>query len=63
MKRLLILLLLLPLAAWAQPYPSKPIRIICAKFTPTTPEQFAAFVKSAIAKWAPVVKASGAKVD
>jgi tripartite-type tricarboxylate transporter receptor subunit TctC len=34
-----------------------------AKFTPTTPEQFAAFVKSEIAKWAPVVKASGAKVD
>jgi tripartite-type tricarboxylate transporter receptor subunit TctC len=34
-----------------------------AKFTPTTPEQFAAFVKAEIAKWAPVVKASGAKVD
>jgi tripartite-type tricarboxylate transporter receptor subunit TctC len=34
-----------------------------ARFTPQTPEQFAAFVKSEIAKWAPVVKASGAKVD
>jgi tripartite-type tricarboxylate transporter receptor subunit TctC len=34
-----------------------------AKFSPQTPEQFAAFVKSEIAKWAPVVKASGAKVD
>ena len=34
-----------------------------AKFAPNTPEQFSAFVKSEIAKWAPVVKASGAKVD
>jgi tripartite-type tricarboxylate transporter receptor subunit TctC len=34
-----------------------------ARFAPNTPEQFAAFVKSEIAKWAPVVKASGAKVD
>jgi tripartite-type tricarboxylate transporter receptor subunit TctC len=34
-----------------------------ARFTPQTPEQFAAFVKAEIAKWAPVVKASGAKVD
>jgi hypothetical protein len=28
-----------------------------------TPEQFGAFQKSEIAKWAPVVKASGARVD
>ena len=28
-----------------------------------TPEQFGAFIKSEIAKWAPVVKASGARVD
>jgi tripartite-type tricarboxylate transporter receptor subunit TctC len=28
-----------------------------------SPEQFGAFVKSEIAKWAPVVKASGARVD
>jgi tripartite-type tricarboxylate transporter receptor subunit TctC len=28
-----------------------------------SPEQFAAFVKSEIAKWAPVVRASGARVD
>jgi len=28
-----------------------------------TPEQFAAFIKSEIAKWAQVVKISGAKVD
>ena len=34
-----------------------------ARFSPNTPEQFSAFVKSEIAKWAPVVKASGAKVD
>jgi len=34
-----------------------------AKFVPNTPDQFAAFVKAEIAKWAPVVKASGARVD
>jgi tripartite-type tricarboxylate transporter receptor subunit TctC len=34
-----------------------------ARFSPNTPEQFAAFVKSEIAKWAPVVRASGARVD
>jgi tripartite-type tricarboxylate transporter receptor subunit TctC len=34
-----------------------------ARFTPGTPEQFSAFVKSEIEKWAPVVKASGARVD
>jgi tripartite-type tricarboxylate transporter receptor subunit TctC len=34
-----------------------------ARFYPQTPDQFAAFVKSEIAKWAPVVKASGARVD
>ena len=34
-----------------------------ARFIPMTPEQFGAFVKSEIAKWAPVVKASGARVD
>ncbi len=34
-----------------------------ARFSPNTPEQFAAFVKSEIAKWAPVVKASGARAD
>jgi tripartite-type tricarboxylate transporter receptor subunit TctC len=30
---------------------------------PSTPEQFAAFVKAELAKYGPVVKASGAKVD
>ncbi|HVJ12859.1 MAG TPA: tripartite tricarboxylate transporter substrate binding protein [Burkholderiales bacterium] len=34
-----------------------------ARFTANSPEQFSAFVKSEIAKWAPVVKASGARVD
>jgi tripartite-type tricarboxylate transporter receptor subunit TctC len=34
-----------------------------ARFVPNTPEQFAAFVKAEISKWAPVVKASGARVD
>ena len=34
-----------------------------AEPTPMTPEQFAAFVQSEIAKYAKIVKASGAKVD
>lgn len=29
----------------------------------TTPEEFAAFIRSELAKWAKVVKASGARVD
>ena len=34
-----------------------------ARFTANSPEEFGAFVKSEIARWAPVVKASGARVD
>ena len=34
-----------------------------ARFVPMTPEQFGSFVKAEITKWAPVVKASGAKAD
>jgi tripartite-type tricarboxylate transporter receptor subunit TctC len=34
-----------------------------ARYAPNTPEEFGAFIKSEIAKWAPVVKASGARVD
>jgi tripartite-type tricarboxylate transporter receptor subunit TctC len=34
-----------------------------ARFTPSSPEQFREFVRKEIAKWAPVVKASGAKAD
>jgi tripartite-type tricarboxylate transporter receptor subunit TctC len=34
-----------------------------ARFVPMTPEQFGSFVRAEIAKWAPVVRASGARVD
>jgi tripartite-type tricarboxylate transporter receptor subunit TctC len=34
-----------------------------AKFSPWTPDQFAAFVKAEIAKWAKVVKEAGIRVD
>jgi tripartite-type tricarboxylate transporter receptor subunit TctC len=34
-----------------------------ARFTAMTPEQFGAFVKAEVVKWAPVVKASGARVE
>jgi tripartite-type tricarboxylate transporter receptor subunit TctC len=34
-----------------------------ARFYPTTPQQFGAYVKSEIARWAPIVKASGARAD
>lgn len=33
------------------------------RFMPTTPGEFATFVKDEVARWAPVVKASGAKAD
>ena len=36
---------------------------LMAEPSPTTPEQFAAFVKAELAKYEPVVKASGAKTD
>ena len=36
---------------------------LMAEPAPTTPAQFAAFVKAELAKYGPVVKASGAKVD
>lgn len=34
-----------------------------ARFVATTPQQFGAYVKAEIGKWAPVVKASGARAD
>ena len=34
-----------------------------ARFIPMTPDQFGNFVKAEIAKWAPVVRASGARAD
>ena len=36
---------------------------LMAELTPTTPEQFAAFVRSELAKYETVVKASGARID
>ena len=36
---------------------------LMAEATPTTPAQFAAFVKGELAKYETVVKASGAKAD
>ena len=33
------------------------------ELSPSTPEEFAAFIRSEIDQWAPVVRASGAKVD
>lgn len=34
-----------------------------ARFAPTTPDEFAAFVKNEIAKWGPVLRAAGVKAD
>jgi tripartite-type tricarboxylate transporter receptor subunit TctC len=34
-----------------------------AQASPTTPEEFARIVRSEVARWAPVVKASGASVN
>jgi tripartite-type tricarboxylate transporter receptor subunit TctC len=34
-----------------------------ARFYPTSPAQFGSYVAAEIAKWGPVVKASGARVD
>jgi tripartite-type tricarboxylate transporter receptor subunit TctC len=36
---------------------------LMAEPSPTAPDQFAAFVKAELAKYEPVVKASGAKAD
>jgi tripartite-type tricarboxylate transporter receptor subunit TctC len=36
---------------------------LMAELAPSTPEQFGAFVRAELAKYGPVVKASGAKVD
>jgi tripartite-type tricarboxylate transporter receptor subunit TctC len=34
-----------------------------ARFIPMTPDRFDSFIKAEIAKWAPVVKASGFRAD
>ena len=49
-------------AAHAQSYPNKTIRMI-VPFPAGGATEFAAFQKSEIAKWAKVVKASGARID
>ncbi len=49
--------------ALADPQVSDKIRQIGGEPRPETPEQFAAFIKSEGAKWADVVKASGASLD
>jgi len=36
---------------------------LMAELAPSTPEQFAAFVRAELAKYGPVVKASGATLD
>ena len=51
----------------AHPAAGKPVRArmvtLMAEPAPTTPRQFADFVKAKLAKYGPVLKASGAKVD
>jgi tripartite-type tricarboxylate transporter receptor subunit TctC len=39
------------------------LTLLGAEAAPTTPEQFAAFIQRELAKYARIVKASGAKVD
>ena len=50
-------------AALATPEVKARMAQLMAEPAPSTPEQFAAFVKAELAKYGPVVKASGAKVD
>ena len=50
-------------AAMATPEVKARFAQMMAEPSPTTPEQFAGFVKAELAKYGPVVKASGAKVD
>jgi tripartite-type tricarboxylate transporter receptor subunit TctC len=42
---------------------SKRLKEMGSHLEPGSPEQFAAFIKAETAKWAKVVKESGAKVD
>ena len=48
--------------AMAQSYPTKPIRLI-SPYPPGTPEQFAAYIKSEIVKWAKLIKETGVKSE
>jgi tripartite-type tricarboxylate transporter receptor subunit TctC len=49
--------------ALAAPEIKSRLATLMAEPAPTTPEQFAAFVKTELAKYEPVVKASGARAD
>jgi tripartite-type tricarboxylate transporter receptor subunit TctC len=49
--------------ALASPEIKARLATLLAEPSPTTPEQFAAFVRSELAKYEKVVKASGAKAD
>ncbi len=49
--------------ALASPEIKSRLATLLAEPSPTTPEQFAAFVKAELAKYEKVVKASGAKAD
>jgi tripartite-type tricarboxylate transporter receptor subunit TctC len=49
--------------AFASPEVKDKLAALSATATPGTAEEFAGFIRSEIARWAPVVKASGAKVD
>jgi tripartite-type tricarboxylate transporter receptor subunit TctC len=50
-------------AALQAPETQARMALLMAEPSPTTPEQFAGFVKAELAKYGPVVKASGATVD
>ena len=50
-------------AALEAPETKARMALLMAEPAPTTPEQFSAFVRAELAKYGPVVKASGAKVD
>ena len=50
-------------AALALPETKARMALLMAEPAPSTPEQFAAFVKAELAKYGPVVRASGARTD
>ena len=50
-------------AALALPETQARMALLMAEPSPTTPGQFGQFVKAELARYGPVVKASGAKVD
>jgi tripartite-type tricarboxylate transporter receptor subunit TctC len=49
--------------ALARPDAQERLAADAAEAVASTPEEFGAFIKAEIARWAPVVKASGAKPD